>query len=310
MLGNTIFTIILGLRIGWRLSRSAPTSQHHMSLDTLTNLLLLHVGRRVTGWCNGLRSIYTRHRFMRRFLLPQNEVVGRLFDSTENIRVLAGPFQGMRYFNEVTWGSLVPKWVGTYEMELHPWIRRIVEQPPRIVVDVGCAEGFYAVGLARLLPRVRVFTFDVDFISRRQLKKLSTLNRVADQIQIAGWCSHQEIERLAGGGDALLIVDIEGHEMVLLDPVACPSLATTRILVELHPALGGLLEDTRNKLKARFADTHHVDELPSVSRSAANGSHLLPFGFQVREIPALLEEYRGLAQSWLFFSPIGRANDE
>jgi hypothetical protein len=274
-----------------------------MSLDTLTNLLLLYVERRVTGWCNGFRCLYTRHRFMRRFLLPQNEIVGRLYDSTENIRVLAGPFQGMRYFNEVTWGSLIPKWVGTYEMELRPWIRRILEQPPRIVIDVGCAEGFYAVGLARLLPEVRVFTFDVDFISRRQLKKLSKLNRVADQIQIGGWCSHQELERLTGGGDALLIADIEGHETVLLDPLACPSLATTRILVELHPPCGGLLEDTRNELKARFDDTHHVDELQSVSRSAANGCHLLPFGFQAGEIPAFLEEYRGVAQSWLLLSP-------
>jgi hypothetical protein len=264
---------------------------------------MLDVKKHVSTWYSGFRSIYTRRRFMRRFLRIQNEVAGRLYDSAENIRVLAGPFRGTRYFNEVTWGSLIPKWVGTYEMELHPWIQRIVERPPRIVIDVGCAEGFYAVGLARLLPGVRVFAFDVDFISRRQLKKLSNLNQVADQIQIAGWCSHQEIERLAGGGDALLIADIEGHEMVLLDPIACPSLANTRILVELHPACGGLLEDTRIELKARFADTHQVDELPSVSRNATNGSHLLPFGFQAAEIPALLEEYRGVAQSWLLLSP-------
>jgi hypothetical protein len=281
-----------------------------MSLDRLANRLLLNLEQHVSSWRDGFRSIYIRQRFMRRFLSPQNEVVGRLYDSTKDIRVLAGPFQGMRYFNEVTWGSLIPKWVGTYEMELHPWIRQIVERPPRIVIDVGCAEGFYAVGLARLLPRVRVFAFDVDFISRQQLKKLSNLNRVADQIQIAGWCSHQEIERLAGGGDALLIADIEGHETVLLDPVACPSLATTRILVELHPAFGGILVDTCRELKTRFAGTHHAEELPSVFRNADDGSHLLPLGFQISEIPALLEEYRGVAQSWLFLSPIHGSNHD
>jgi hypothetical protein len=168
---------------------------------------------------------------------------------------------------------------------------------------VGCAEGFYAVGLARLLPGVRVFAYDVDFISRRQLKKLSDLNAVTAQITIAGWCSHQEIERLAAGGNALLIADIEGHETLLLDPIACPSLATARILVELHPAFGGAIEDTRRELKARFAGTHDAEELPSVSRIAANGSHLLPFGFRTGEISALLEEYRGVAQSWLLLTP-------
>ena len=156
----------------------------------LTSRPLLYVEQQITVCCNALKSVYTRQRFMRRFLRPQNEVVGRLYDSTWNIQVLAGPFQGMRYFNEVTWGSLIPKWVGTYEMELHPWIGQIVGQPPRIVIDVGCAEGFYAVGLARLLPGVPVFAFDIDFISCRQLKKLSNLNGVFDQIQMAGWCGH------------------------------------------------------------------------------------------------------------------------
>jgi hypothetical protein len=272
--------------------------------------LLLDIGQHVSSWRSGLRSIYTRQCFMRRFLRTQNEMVGRLYDSTENIRVLAGPFQGMRYFNEVTWGSLIPKWVGTYEMELHPWIRQIAERPPRIVIDVGCAEGFYAVGLARLLPGVRVFAFDIDYISRRQLRKLSKLNGVANQIDLAGWCSHQEVERLAAGGAALLIADIEGHEIILLDPIACPSLVTTQILVELHPPLGGILEDTRSELKARFADTHRAEELTSVSRNVANGSHLLPLGFQIAEIPALLEEYRGVAQSWLLLSPVHRPNHD
>jgi hypothetical protein len=274
-----------------------------MSINRLAKLLIMKIGQHFSIQFCGFRSIYTRRRFMRRFLLPQNETVCRLFDSTDHIRVLAGPFQGMKYFNEETWGSLIPKWVGTYEMELHPWIRQIVERPPRVVIDVGCAEGFYAVGLARLLPGVRVFAFDVDFISRRQLKKLSNLNGVSDQIQVAGWCSHQEVERLAAGGDALLIADIEGHETLLLDPVACPSLATTRILVELHPAGGGVLEDTRKELKARFANSHRAEEQPSVSRTAGNGSHLLHLGFQNGEIPALLEEYRGVAQSWLLLSP-------
>jgi hypothetical protein len=247
---------------------------------------------------------------MRRFLRAQTDIVGRLYETNGDIQVLAGPFRGMRYFNEVTWGSLIPKWVGTYEMELHPWIRRIVERPPRIVIDVGCAEGFYAVGLARLLPGVLVFAFDVDFISRQQLKKLCSLNGVADQIKISGWCSHSEVERLAAGGNALLIADIEGHETLLLDPIACPSLASTRILVELHPVFGRTVEDSRREFEARFASTHRSEELASVSRSAANGKHLLPLGFQTREIPALLEEYRGVAQSWLLLSPIYSPNHD
>jgi hypothetical protein len=283
---------------------------YHMAPRGLTKRLLLNVEQWVSFLYSCFKSIYTRQHFMRRFLRGQTETVGRLYKTNRDIQVLAGPFRGMRYFNEVTWGSLVPKWVGTYEMELHPWIRRIVERPPRIVIDVGCAEGFYAVGLARLLPGVRVFAFDVDFISRRQLRKLSRLNGVADQIKVSGWCSHYEVERLTAGGNALLIADIEGHETLLLDPVACPSLASTRILVELHPGVGRTLEDSRRELETRFAGTHRSEQLASVARSAANGKHLLPLGFQAREIPTLLEEYRGVAQSWLLLSPIHRPSHD
>jgi hypothetical protein len=63
----------------------------------LTSRPLLYVEQQITVCCNALKSVYTRQRFMRRFLRPQNEVVGRLYDSTGNIQVLAGPFQGMRF---------------------------------------------------------------------------------------------------------------------------------------------------------------------------------------------------------------------
>jgi hypothetical protein len=41
-----------------------------------------------------------------------------------------------------------PKFLGTYERELYSVIERAIELAPRYVLNIGCAEGFYAVGLA------------------------------------------------------------------------------------------------------------------------------------------------------------------
>ena len=40
----------------------------------------------------------------------------RIFGSSD-IYVLSGPFSGMRYLNEIVWGPIEPKWIGSYEAE-------------------------------------------------------------------------------------------------------------------------------------------------------------------------------------------------
>src|SRR4051812_19305855 len=63
-------------------------------------------------------------------------------------RVLQGPFAGMQYVTESYGSQLVPKLLGSYENELHDLVEQIVAQRPKIVIDIGAAEGYYAVGLA------------------------------------------------------------------------------------------------------------------------------------------------------------------
>src|ERR1700751_5228426 len=67
-------------------------------------------------------------------------------------QILEGPFEGMKYPYDVVLSSCVPKLVGCYEEELHSVIEQIIRGRYSIVVNVGCAEGYYAVGLALKMP--------------------------------------------------------------------------------------------------------------------------------------------------------------
>ena len=70
--------------------------------------------------------------------------------------VHAGPFAGMRYVDRSVGSCFIPKLLGTYERELAPKIERICRRQPGLVVDVGAAEGYYAVGLAMRIPEARI----------------------------------------------------------------------------------------------------------------------------------------------------------
>ena len=62
--------------------------------------------------------------------------------------VQTGPFAGMKYVCQST-GALCPKLLGCYESELHPAIAKAISRQPKNIINVGCAEGYYAIGMAR-----------------------------------------------------------------------------------------------------------------------------------------------------------------
>ena len=128
-------------------------------------------------------------------------------------RVLAGPFRGMRYGNIAIGSEQPPKVFGTYEKELWPLIHDVVARRPKSIVDVGAAEGYYAVGLATRLPSANVIAFELSKEGRDQLKVNAEMNKCADRIHICGKCGPDDLRGVAQAHKpAVVIVDVEGAE--------------------------------------------------------------------------------------------------
>ena len=70
--------------------------------------------------------------------------------------VAAGPFAGMRYAGLPSGSTAGPKLLGSYESEIAAWIEGLCGARLDTIVDVGCAEGYYAVGMAMRCPAARV----------------------------------------------------------------------------------------------------------------------------------------------------------
>lgn len=252
------------------------------------------------GLLNALRSVTTRRRSIRSYAALQRRVKTRLFPGGE-VRVLSGPFEGMKYIDDYVWGSITPKWLGSYEGELWGTVEKIIESKYDIVVDVGSAEGFYAVGLLTRMPFAVMHAFDVDFISRRQVARLGAINEVSARLKVGKYCSSSDIAAICGEGRSLVVCDIEGWEYSLLDPQACPALLRVDILVEVHE--GEAIAGNAGVLSARFSASHVIERIDATGRDGWISGYISRADAITDDREFLLEataEHRSDGNTWLW----------
>lgn len=93
----------------------------------------------------------------------RDAIVDRLFKAFSG-KVQNGPFRGMHLTERSSWGSglVASELLGCYEAQLHPYLEHAIQRGYRTVIDVGCCDGYYAVGLSSRLPSARVFAFDIN----------------------------------------------------------------------------------------------------------------------------------------------------
>jgi hypothetical protein len=209
-------------------------------------------------------------------------------------RVAAGPFAGMDYAVAASEGGRAPRLLGLYEASLHPVIETVVARAYPQVVDIGCAEGYYAVGLARRMPDTVVHARDSDPRAQALCAELARANGVADRLRIGPAMTHAELA-LCAAARTFVLCDIEGAEGALLDPVACPALAEADLLVEVHEGMRPGLIQT---ISARFAPTHRVTRIDRSLRA-----DLLPdWAEELSDLDRLLLlwEWRASPTPWLW----------
>lgn len=192
-----------------------------------------------------------------------------------NYTICNGPFIGMKYISKSNASSLSPKIIGTYEMELHPIIEDIISINYKNIVDIGCAEGYYAVGFAYRLKdtiHCHVYAYDTNKEALENLTKLTKINSVMEKITVNSYFDHNEFS-VYQNEHTLIFCDIEGDELYLLNPEQAPSLLTYDILVEIHD--GGEKSDTIKKaLHTRFSKTHYIQLIKYTNRTAQDAKKI------------------------------------
>jgi hypothetical protein len=219
--------------------------------------------------------------------------VERLVARQYGSRVAAGPFAGMLYLDRASGSVLAPKLLGSYEAEISNWIKTILARSYPRIIDIGSAEGYYAVGFARQIPKVRIFAFDSDPAAQAACRELAVLNGVMERLEVLGFCDQSALGQVLCPG-AFIVCDCEGAEEDLLDPSTLHELENCDLLVETHdfarPGVCALLEK-------RFKATHIIESADIKLRDPSDYPQV---SFLKKSYRALaLNEIRFAGQRWL-----------
>ena len=213
-----------------------------------------------------------------------------------------GPFAGMTLTSESSWdahGDKTAKLLGFYEEEIYPSIEDAIAAEPDVAINVGCAEGFYAIGLARRLPNSRVIASDIDSRAQEVCANCASANFVAARVQVVGGLDAAGLNELIGpAAKPFVFMDCEGAEMELLDPVIAPNLVRTRFLVELHDFANDAITPV---LTGRFSATHDLTFISEGPRDPNRSPILARINSLDRWLAVC--ENRPQQMSWLYAVP-------
>jgi hypothetical protein len=215
--------------------------------------------------------------------------------------VQSGPFAGMALPDRASWGDgdLLPKLLGCYEMELHPVIDEIIAAAPDLIVNVGAAEGYYAVGMARLIPGAFVHAFDTEAKSQEICREAAGLNDVSSRVSVSGQCTPDLLQAIVPRGRTpVVICDCEGYERDLIDPRRVPALRTAMLLIECHDFIDPSITPT---LVERLSATHALEGV----REGARDPNTSPFlqGLDSLDRWLAVCEYRPTMMHWIIARP-------
>lgn len=218
-------------------------------------------------------------------------------------RIMTGPFAGMIYTEDAICSEKWPKLLGTYELELAELMEELLGKGFSRLIDVGCAEGYYAIGFARRCRNIRVLAIDPLREAGRRLRRLASANEVLDQIEFRRWVSIRALDSLVDDS-TLIVMDCEGVEIGLLNPDKQKRLHLAEIVVEVHDfARPGMTEE----LTARFRRTHDHRVIEQQGRNPERYPCLASLDKKSQK--KLLDERRPRNLRWLHLIPRGLARD-
>ena len=155
-----------------------------------------------------------------------------------NYKVAYGPFKGMKLNSNVWWGKLdlTNKMLGAYEDHVLHKILDFIQVTDGPFVDIGAADGYFAVGMAFGGHCDEVVAYEISASGRECLVANINANGCEDIVIAKNEADYKSLENLINAHEsAVILVDIEGAEYDLLNNDVLELLKNCFIICELHP---------------------------------------------------------------------------
>jgi hypothetical protein len=209
----------------------------------------------------------------------------------------------MKYPSLSSVGStLYPKLIGSYERELHQTIGGLLSENYTDIIDIGCAEGYYAVGLGLKFTGANIYAYDTDRDARDLCAQMAKVNGIENRVTIEGACTAKDLANFKFAGKGLIVCDCEGYESFLFDENNISNLSGCDLVIETHDFID--LNISTNLVKL-FSDTHTIQAIKSIDdiEKAKTYVYEETKELSLEERKALFREWRPSIMEWLVCTP-------
>ena len=225
-------------------------------------------------------------------------------DLRNKLVVREGPFKGLIYPEPRAAGNFFfPVILGQYETHLHKYIMEFKNKKYDNIINIGAAEGYYAVGLAMLFPNTKVVAIDIDEESLNFLEKMAKLNKVDKYVKTYKGDAKMFLKSINANSKNLIMCDCEGCEFDIFSSENVDLLKKSDLIVEMHYKNKNPKVE-RDEFISRF-DKYHEAELQILSKSGReNNVEDYPF---LRDLPVkyalrFINVNRAPTADWIIFS--------
>ena len=193
--------------------------------------------------------------------------------------------------------------LGLYETEVLSALKE-VSAKRKTLIDLGAADGYFAVGCLYSKMFEKVYAFELFEKSQKNMRYNSELNKVSDQLQIFGKAVNElPLQLLNNGVDfsqSVIICDIEGGEFELFSDEVLGAFKNAVIIIEIHD----WHEDGVNRfqsLQDRASKYFNITKLTTRSRDLSIFPELKNLNDDDRWLVCL--EGRHYLMTWLRLDP-------
>lgn len=171
----------------------------------------------------------------------------KIFVKINGKKIIDGPFKSMQLKHSSRGSEYMPKYLGTYESELFKTINSFCSNnnKNKLIIDIGADDGYYSIGIAKLINKGTILSFELNSESCIQLKsniylnsnffnnqkKIEVINKkINDFGDLKQYLKNNDFNSV------LVKADIEGGEYELFKEDFIKSLSTlpVTIIIETH----------------------------------------------------------------------------
>jgi len=176
-----------------------------------------------------------------------------------------GLFKGLKLNKETWWGKsdLGSQCLGLYEKEILTLISN--KGPYDVFLDLGAADGYYAVGMLYSRMTKKVVCFETSKEGQVAIRKNWVANDSIGELEVYGEANQKSVEKVVNNitKKSLVLIDIEGFEFSLLTKEVISLFKECELVIEIH----NWVEDFELKYRNLLSDLNLYFNITPIERT-------------------------------------------